>query len=713
MGRNYSKEDLAQLHLGKGNELHGDGSLIVLKALLESGVAYLGGYPGAPTSSLYDAIADAYHDVLEPMGVYFEGSGNEAAAAALLSLSVHYPVRGAVNWKVVGSNVAADALAHVSAAGVYGGALILVGEDYGCNSTTVAEKTLPYAQKSTCAVVDPKGDPETMVRMIREGFRLSEVSHMPVFYLFRTRTGNLKGSVACDDNQEPPISMKNRITKPEVQLDRTTLPPYVFDHEREKFTERIPAARDYIVKKSLNEWMPGDGRGIGIIAHGMLYNTAVRALHSLGEAGLSGKTWIDILCLNVIYPLVPREVVDFLRDKRDVLIIEEGMPNLLEQEIRAIAQEHRLSVRLYGKDLLPMPGEYTPSVLIRGLGEFLTRTVYATNGQKSRIEGRVEGLARHLDQARRAFALPVSVRNPIFCTGCPERPVFSALKIMEKAYDRPHYAQDTGCYAMGTMPPFDSITASYTGMGTGLAAAGALSKLSEKPVVSFMGDGTFWHSGLTTSIANAVYNKQESVLVIFQNFWTSMTGQQENPATGHNIRGEPNADMSILGVLKGMGVKWIRQTNPYNLKDSMKAFREAMGAKGKGLRVIVSRAECMLEKQRTLRPEKKAALAAGATVEDVKLGVDDEVCTGDHSCMRYNGCPSLTVKPGPNPLRDDPIATIVNSCVGCGLCGEVAHAAVLCPSFYEARVFSNPTAWQRARFMMSRALIGGVLGVRV
>ncbi|MGH7262824.1 MAG: indolepyruvate ferredoxin oxidoreductase, partial [Candidatus Rokuibacteriota bacterium] len=154
-------------------------------------------------------------------------------------------------------------------------------------------------------------------------------------------------------------------------------------------------------------------------------------------------------------------------------------------------------------------------------------------------------------------------------------------------------------------------------------------------------------------------------------------------------------------------------TNPYDLRASMKAFRDAMEARGKGLRVIISRAECMLEKQRRSKPERKAALAAGATVEDVKLGVDDELCTGDHSCMRYNGCPSLTVKPGPNPLREDPIATIVTSCVGCGLCGEVAHAAVLCPSFYEAKVVSHPTVWRRARFKVSRALIGGLLGVAV
>jgi indolepyruvate ferredoxin oxidoreductase alpha subunit len=561
--------------------------------------------------------------------------------------------------------------------------------------------------------MDPKGDPGTMARMVREGFQVSETSQLPVLYLFRTRTGNMRGAIPCEDNVAPPISMKHPVRSAEVQLDRIPLPPFVFDHEREKHTRRIPAAREYILRRRLNELYPGQGRGVGLISHGMVYNSTLRALHSLGEADLTGETWIDILCLNVIHPLVPEEILEFLGDKREVLVVEEGMPNLLEQEIRAIAQAHGLATRIFGKDLLPMPGEYTPAVLLNGIGKFLATTVYAADGRRARIERRIEELASHARAAQAAFAGAISGRNPVFCTGCPERPVFSALKIMQKAYDRPHYAQDTGCYAMGSLPPFDSLTGTYTGMGTGLAAAGALSKMSEHPVVSFMGDGTFWHSGLTTSIANAVYNKQESVLVIFENFWTSMTGQQENPASRTNIRGEPNPRMSIQGVLREMGVKWVRQTDPYDLKASIGAFKEALAARGKGLRVIVSHAECQLERQRRLKPERSAALARGETVEDVKLGVDEEVCTGDHSCMRLNGCPSLTVKAGPNPLREDPIATIANSCVGCGLCGEVAHAALLCPSFYEARVVANPTLWQRLRFRTSRALIRGFLGVTI
>lgn len=705
MGKNYSREDLEQLRLGRGEVLIGEGALIILKALLESGVSYLGGYPGAPTSSLYDAITDGYDAILKPMGIYFEGSGNEAAAAALLATSIHYPMRGAVNWKVVGSNVAADALAHVAHSGVQGGALIFVGEDYGCNSTTIAEKTLPYAQKSTVAVIDPPGDPQEMARLVKEGFALSEHSHLPVFYLLRTRTGNLKGSIVCEDNVEPRISTRHPMPGPDVDMTRIPMPPYTFAQERTKFEERIPAARDFIRRRSLNGRHPGEGRGVGIITHGMLYNTTLRALRSLGEADLLGRTWIDILNLRVLHPLVPEEIADFLRDKHTALIVEEGMPNALEQGIRAVAQAEGLAVKLHGKDLLPMPGEYTPEVLIQGLGGFLARKVYPANGGKAEVETRVKGLVGHVARARAFLKDPLAARGPVFCTGCPERPVFSALKIMQQAHERPHYAGDIGCYSMGGLPPFD-MSDTITGMGTGLATSGALQRMSERPVISFMGDGTFWHSGLTTSIANAVYNKQDAVMVIFENFWTSMTGQQENPASGRNIRGEPTGEMSIKGVLKAMGVRWIKEVDPYDLKASMATMREAVEAKGQGLRVVVSHAECQLERQRRVRVEKKEQLRRGEQVVDVKLGVDDEVCVGDHSCMRLNGCPSLTIKPGPNPLREDPIATIVNSCVGCGLCGEIAHAAVLCPSFYEVRVVQNPGPLARLAFALSRALLG-------
>ena len=218
-----------------------------------------------------------------------------------------------------------------------------------------------------------------------------------------------------------------------------------------------------------------------------------------------------------------------------------------------------------------------------------------------------------------------------------------------------------------------------------------------------MGDGTFWHSGLTTSIANAVYNRQNAILVILENFWTSMTGHHENPASGKNMRQE-GIGMSIENALKGAGVTWLKKVDPYDLGECMKVLREAFELE-EGLKVIISRGECQLEKTRKDRVINSNKLKEGKRVVETKLGVDPDICTGDHSCMRYNGCPSLTLKDSPTALRDDPIAHIEQSCVGCGLCGEISHAAVLCPSFYKVNIINNPNYFDKIKAKVNNSLI--------
>ena len=694
MGSSYSESSIEQLKYGEGEILSGDAALVVLKSLLQSGVSYLGGYPGSPTAGIIDAIQDAHESIIKDMGIYFDCSGNEASAAALVSASINYPIRGAVMWKIVGTNVASDALSHISSSGVTGGALLIVGEDYGCDSTCVAEKTLPFALKSTMAVLDPRGHLQHLSRMVEEGFKLSEYTNMPCILVMPTRVAHIRGSIVCKDNVKPKISTLNQLDELIGDPNKIPLPPFTFEQERKKFAQRIPAAKEYIVKNKLNELFEGSGGDgkIGIITHGMLYNTTLRCLYTLGEADLYGGTNIPIFNLNVINPLVPEEIIGFLRDKEAVLIVEEGMPNLLEESIRAIAQRGKLTVDIYGKDLLPAAGEYAPQAIIKGIGGFLLKNT-TSSYEKKKIEEKSEKISRHVEKASNFFKEPVTKRNPVFCTGCPERPIFSAIKIMEEEFGRSYYASDIGCYSMSGLPPF-SLSDSITGMGIGLASANALSRMSKKRVISFMGDGTFWHSGLTTSITNAVYNNQDAILVILENFWTSMTGHHANPASGKNMRQE-GVKMDIEQALRGSGVKWIDRVNPYDLRESMDALKSAYEAKGKGLRVIISKGECYLEKARKDKEVIKEKIKAGKKVKNVKLGVDSDVCTGDHSCMRYNGCPSLTLGESPNPLRDDPVAKIDQSCAGCGLCGEIAHAAVLCPSFYRVEMVTNPSFLDR------------------
>ena len=694
MERSFAQE-VKKLRLGQGQVLRGEGILAITKALLQSGVSYVGGYPGAPVSHLLDVMADANDSILKPMGVYFDASASEASAAALLGASINYPMRGAVTWKsIVGTNVAADALSNLASSGVIGGALIVVGEDYGAGASVIQERTHAFALKSSLCLIDPRPRLQNLARMVEEGFGLSEASNLPAVISLRIRAAHVQGSMVCKDNVRPAISMRDRLTRHSFDYSRISHPPSTYLQEAQKFEQRLPAARRFIVERTLNEVLPGEEEELGIILQGGLTPTALRALELLGQADVFGKSRVPILVLNVIHPLVPSELLDFLDGKRRVLVLEEGMPNFIEQELKALAYDRGLAVRIEGKDTVAAQGEYVPEVVLAALARFLGESAERRRGT----------LAAHVGRGRALLEVPLPKRPPAFCTGCPERPMFSALKIAQRELGETHVAADIGCHAFATLPPFNQGN-TILGYGLGLASSSAVAPTFGKRVISILGDGGFWHSGLTTGVANAVYNRQDSILVVLENFYTSATGQQSNPSTGKNPRGD-SVRMSIADTIRSLGVSWLRVVNPYRVEDTLATVREAMTTTAGGLKVIIGRGECQLERQRRVKPQTAARLKAGERVAAARFGVDPDVCTGDKSCMRLNGCPSLTLKASGDPLREDPVAHVDQTCVGCGLCGEVAHAAVLCPSFFEARVVHHPSAWERALDRLRRRMIG-------
>src|SRR5437660_4147512 len=269
MGERSFAEDVKQLGYGEGQVLRGEGILAITKALLQSGVSYVGGYPGAPISHLLDVLADANDSLLRPTGIYFELSGSEAAAAALLGASINYPMRGAVTWKsVVGTNVASDALSHVASAGVRGGCLIVIGEDYGEGSSILQERTHSAALKSSVPLLDPRNSLQSFARFVEEGYGLSEACHEPVFFSIRIRACHMRGTLVCKDNVRPAVSMRSPLGAASFDLQRINLPPFTYAMEAKKFTERLPAARRYIVEHRLNEHRPGPESQLGIVMQG-------------------------------------------------------------------------------------------------------------------------------------------------------------------------------------------------------------------------------------------------------------------------------------------------------------------------------------------------------------------------------------------------------------------------------------------------------------
>src|ERR1700704_371032 len=268
MERSFKKEVQA-LKLGDGETFHGEGILAVTKALLQSGVSYVGGYQGAPVSHLLDVLVEA-EDIIGELGVHLETCTNEASAAAMLGASINYPLRGAVTWKsIVGTNVAADALSNLASPGVIGGALIILGEDYGEGASVIQERSYAYAMKSSIWLIDPRPDLSTIVRMVEMGFDLSEASHAPVMLELRISACHGTGSFAAKDNRRSFYSSRNRLSGPPAfQYARLAHPPLTFVQERLKIEERLPAALAFITAHKLNEVLPGDADDIGIIVMG-------------------------------------------------------------------------------------------------------------------------------------------------------------------------------------------------------------------------------------------------------------------------------------------------------------------------------------------------------------------------------------------------------------------------------------------------------------
>ena len=692
MAERSFKAEVEDLRLGAGETFTGEGILAITKALLESGVGYVGGYQGAPISHLMDVLADA-QDLLAELGVRFEANANEAAAAAMLAASVHYPIRGAVTFKgPVGVNVASDALANLSSSGVTGGAMVIVGEDYGEGSSIMQERSHPFAMKAQMWLLDPRPNLPSIVKMVSDGFDLSEASNTPVMLMVRIRSCHVTGSFTTRDNQRPKLTVREALSQPRSDFKRVVLPPMSYAHEQDKIKNRWPAAEKFICERGLNEFFGPQNAPVGIVVQGGMYNGLIRALQRLGLADLYGQTEVPIYVLNVAYPLIASEFLEFCAGKDHILVVEEGQPEFIETQLGSYLYRAGSSVKLHGKGLFPMAGEYTGAVMLDAVEGFLRQTA----------PGMLPAVVRAPNIDRPAIpdlSKTVPIRPPGFCTGCPERPIFAAMKLVERELGKHQIAADIGCHLFASLPPFE-IGGATMGYGLGPAANGAFDGGGEKRPIAIIGDGGFWHNGLSSSFTNMAFNKSDGVAIIVDNYYSAATGGQDVMSSRADNATKATKN-PISKALNGIGINWVRQIDrTYDVAKMRDTIREALTTPEKGPKVIVASSECMLNRQRREKPLRQKAIKEGRRVEAPRFGVDESICTGDHACIRLSGCPSLSLKKLDDPLRDDPVASIDQSCVGCGNCGEVADAAILCPSFYRADIIHNPGAWERrwARF---------------
>jgi len=293
------------------------------------------------------------------------------------------------------------------------------------------------------------------------------------------------------------------------------------------------------------------------------------------------------------------------------------------------------------------------------------------------------------------LAKEVVARPAGLCTGCPERPLFSAIKQIQQEQGADfHISADIGCHAFATLPPFN-LGNTIMGYGFSLAASSAMRSKLPHRAISVMGDGGFWHNGLSTGVVSAVFNNHDGVLIIVDNGYSAATGGQDIPSfiRPENLIAstrETRVDKQpIAAAVKGVGVEWVRTVATYEIEKMKRTLNEALSTDYSGLKVIIAEGECMLNKQRRIKPQIKVRINDGVRTVKERFVVDANTCTGDHSCIRISGCPSLTIKDNPDPLRVDPVAYVDNSCVGCGVCGSNVHSAVLCPSFARAELMFN------------------------
>ena len=711
MAERSFKKEVLKLRAGEGDLFQGEGILAITKALLQSGVSYVGGYQGSPISHLMDVLNDA-QDVLTELGVHFEASGSEATAAAMLSASINYPLRGAVTWKsTVGTNVASDALSNLASSGVVGGAIVIVGEDYGEGSSIMQERTYAFAMKAQMWLMDPRPNLPSIVDMIEKGFQLSEASNTPIFYMMRIRGCHVTGEFIAKDNLPPQYSNLNPVA-PNREAEKIILPPHVYQQERDKISQRWPAAIDFIQQHKLNEFFPGKQEELGIITSGGTYNTVIRALERQGLADCFGNSDIPLYIMNVAYPIVPDEVIKFCLGKKHVLLIEEGQPAYIEPTIQSLLRKQDIQTQVHGKDILPQTGDVTGQVMLTGLTRFMEIVGQADSAKISSLE--VDQLQSPLQEDDRENLLQnVPARPSGLCTGCPERPLFSAIKQVQADIGPFHISSDIGCHSFATLAPFN-LGNTIMGYGLSLASSSSIRHVLPHKSISIMGDGGFWHNGLSTGVASAVFNNHDGLLIIVDNGYSAATGGQDIPSmaepnliatTMDATRLDRDKSQSIERACRGAGVEWLRTISTYSISEMKDTLTEALTTKQGGLKVIIAEGECMLNRQRRIKPLMKKSIADGKRTVRARFYIDSKTCTGDHACIRISGCPSLTIKDNPDPLRIDPVSYVDNSCVGCGVCGDNVHSAVLCPSFSKIDLLSNPNSVDTTMARIRRGVI--------
>lgn len=584
-------------HLLLGNEA-------IVRGLFEAGVGFASTYPGTPSSE----IGNLLERLSGEAGMYFEFSDNEKIAVEVSAAAASAGIRSFVFMKHVGLNVAADPMMTLAYAGVNGGMLILTADDPSAHSSQNEQDNRFYSHISLLPLIEPS-TPMEAKEMVPEAYRISEELGLPVIFRTTTRVNHARAPVDFGKRAVP--TMKGHFEKDFVRFVNVPANARV---NRKRLLETNKKALQMSESSTLN-FVEGQG-DIGVITSGVSYTYVKEAV--------SG---VSILKLGFTNPAPERMIADFVKGKKAVIVVEELDP-FLEDTVLRVCGQYGISVPVYGKRSghLPYAGEYAPDTL-RGIKDLVTVKEFPAPMSVSDVK------------------LPA--RPPTLCAGCPHRGIFAATKRAVGKRDVV-YCSDIGCYTLGGSPPFNEADFIIC-MGGGAGAAGGFSQVTDQIPIAFMGDSTFFHSGINP-LVNALFNGHKLVMVILDNSTTAMTGHQPNPGTGRAFGGIETEPLDIESIARGVGAKFVKKLDPYDIKAATQVMKEAIDFDG--VAVVISEQPCPLElkKRKMLVPK--------------MCDVDQAKCIGCFSCVQTVACPALFKKG--NVVQTDP-----NQCIGCRMCGSV------------------------------------------
>lgn len=607
---------LLQEHAGERHLLLGNEAIV--RGALEAGINVVTCYPGTPSSE----VPDTFHR-LGGASYHMEYSVNEKVAVEVAAGAALGGAMTLVTMKHVGVNVAADPLLTMAYIGLPGGLVLLSADDPGCHSSQNEQDNRHYARFAGMPCFEPASAQEAK-DMTREALLLARELEQPVLLRTTTRLNHLRGAV---DFGALPAPAEN------VPFSRNPMRfvpvPAVARGRHVELERNLEKAR---VKAEVSRWNTTCGSTqakLGVISSGIARAYLADALHEDGW-----QNDVRVLELGMTWPLPEKMLSDFLRHCDRVLVVEEGA-SLLEQDLRALAQRLNISVDIQGKsDVLTIYGEYSTSVLRQALAIFLGKS-WQSPAAASLAGTGVENLPG---------------RPPNLCPGCSHRAVYYAVR--QTFGDDAVYSSDIGCYTLGLLPPL-RMADFLVCMGSSVPAGGGFARASGKPVVAFIGDSTFFHSGLS-GLANAVFNKHNLLLVILDNGTTAMTGHQPNPGMVQEVLGQETLHLDIEALVRAMGVPHIRKTKAFNVRATTKALEELKAESG--VRVLIAEEPCVLYARRTL---KKTSPQVATVVEQGEAA---------RNCLEKLACPAFV-------RTAEGMAVDKTLCAGCMVCLQVAPTA--------------------------------------